>query len=258
MHNLDPTIFSLGPFEVRYYGLVYVLGFLLAWWMLIRYRASINLDKKEAEDLVFYVILGVLIGARLFSVFFWSPGYYLANPIKIFYIWEGGMAFHGGLIGVLVGVLYFSKKFKKNFWKLADIITLPGIFALALGRIANFINGELWGTVTDAPWCVVFPAVEGCRHPVVLYGAIGRFVLFGFCYWLWKKNLKPGFVFWNFVFWIGIGRFFTDFLREDVLYAGFSLGQWYSLVIALIGGFFLHQYYRKDLRTVIQRAHKKL
>ena len=256
VHNLNPTLLELGPLEIRFYGLVYVVGFLFAWWLMFRYRDSLGLSKKEVEDLIFYIILGILIGSRLFHVFFWEPGYYLSNPLRIFFVWEGGMAFHGGLIGVLAAVWYFCKRFEKKFWKLADVIVIPGVFALALGRIANFINGELWGTVTDVDWCVVFPAVEGCRHPVVLYGALGRFVLFGFCYWLLRKELKAGFVFWNFVFWIGLGRFFTDFWREDMRYLSLSLGQWYSLLMVIIGGYILWKHYQ--IKKVIKSAYKKL
>lgn len=258
VHNLDPVIASIGPLEIRYYGLVYVIGFLFAWWLLARYREALKLTQKEVEDLVFYIVIGLVIGARLFSTFFWAPGYYLSNPLKIFYVWEGGMAFHGGLIGIFLAVFYFVKKHKKNLWQLSDVLTLAAVFALGLGRIANFINGELWGTVTDAPWCVVFPAVEGCRHPVTLYASFGRFILFGFCFWLWKKELKPGFVFWNFVFFTGVGRFFTDFWREDVRYVALSLGQWYSIIMFLVGGYFLWKYYKKDVQRVIKGAHKKL
>jgi len=258
VHNLNPTIVEVLGFEIRYYGLVYVIGFLLAWWLLLRYRDELNLTKEQVEDLVFYLILGVVIGARLFSSFFWTPGYYLAHPIKILYIWEGGMAFHGGLIGIIAAAWYFVRKHKKKFWQFADIIALPAVFALGLGRIANFINGELWGTVTDVSWCVVFPGVEGCRHPVTLYGAVGRFVLFAFCYWLWRRQFRAGFVFWNFVFWTGIGRFVIDFLREDVRYYALSLGQWYSLVMVIVAGYFFWQFYRKDIKKVVKGVNKKL
>jgi len=252
VHNLDPVILEIFGFEIRYYGLVYVFGFLLTWWLLHKYRERLSLSKQEVEDCVFYIILGVLIGSRLFEVIFWNPGYYLSNPLKVFYIWEGGMAFHGGVIGIIFGLLYFVRKFKNSFWKLADVLVLSGTFALALGRIANFINGELWGTVTEVSWCVVFPNVTGCRHPVTLYGAIGRFVLFGWCLWLWKKGMKAGFVFWNFVFFIGLGRLLVDVFRENARYFYLSLGQWYSLVMIIVGGWFLWNYYSNDIKKLVK------
>lgn len=253
-HTFNPTIVSLGPLEIRYYGLVYVFGFLLGFAVLNYYRKKgiLNLAKDELWDLVFYLMVGVVVGARLFEVLVWSPSYYLANPLKILYFWEGGMAFHGGLIGILIaGYLYKRKNPKINYLQIADILSIPAIFVLGLGRIANFINAELWGTITTLPWCVKFPDVEGCRHPVQLYSAVKRFLIAGLLALLWLKPRKHGFIFLNLVFWTGLGRFFIDFLREDTLYLGLSIGQYSSILMVFVACFLLVKYYFDDFKRLI-------
>lgn len=251
VHKINPILLSLGPLEVRYYGLVYVLGFLLGAYVLFYYQKKGKLDitKNQIWDLIFYLILGVVIGARLFEVLVWNPAYYLSNPLKIFHFWEGGMAFHGGLIGVLVaGYLYKKKNPKINVLQIADILSIPALIALAFGRIANFINAELWGTLSNLPWCTKFPDVEGCRHPVQLYSAIKRFAVAGFLAILYLKPKKHGFLLFNLILWTGIGRFFIDFLREDIQYLGLSTGQYLSILMVLVAGFILLKYYRKDFK----------
>ncbi|MEE9525849.1 MAG: prolipoprotein diacylglyceryl transferase [Candidatus Woesearchaeota archaeon] len=245
-HNLNPVLFSIGPLQIRWYGLVYIIGFLLVYYVLNKKRKELNLEKKDVENFSLYIILAVVIGARLFEVLIWNPGYYFQNPLKIFAVWEGGMAFHGGLLGVMLVVYYYVKKHKIPFLKLADILTFPGLFALALGRVANFINGELVGIVTNVKWCFNFPGYEGCRHPVQLYGAAGRFLLLGYLAAIKNiKKWKDGFIFWNFVLFMGIGRFFTDFLREDPRVLGLSMGQYLSAIMAIVAGVVLWKYYKR-------------
>lgn len=250
VHNINPTILHIwGPFEIRYYGLVYVLGFLLVYYILNKRRDELKLTKAEVESLVLYIILGVVIGARLFEVFIWEHNYYLAHPLEIFAIWQGGMSLHGGIAGVLLAGYLFCKKKKLSLAKLADIVIIPAVFILAIGRIANFINAELVGTITNVPWCVVFPGYDGCRHPVQLYGALGRFILFGYLVALKKiKRWKDGFLFWNFVLFMGIGRFFCDFLRDDPRWLGLSMGQYLSLVMAAVAGYILLRYYYEKFK----------
>ncbi len=250
VHNLNPVLLQLGPLEIRYYGLVYVLGFLLVAYVLQRYRKKglISLSKEEVWDLVFYLMVGVVVGARLFEVVVWNPFYYLANPLKIFYVWEGGMAFHGGLLGAIVaGYLYSLRHKSVNFLQLADIISIPAIIALAFGRIANFINGEIIGTLTNLPWCVQFPNADGCRHPVQIYSALKRFAIAGFLSLLFSRPHKEGFIFLNLVLWVGVGRFFLDFLRADARYFGLSIGQYASIFMVVAAAFFILKYYRKSM-----------
>jgi len=249
IHNINPTLINLWGLEIRYYGLVYVIGFLLLYYFIKKKSSELGIEKKNAEDYVLWIILGSVIGARLFMIF-WDPVYYLSNPLRLLYIWQGGMSLHGGIVGAIIAAYGFSRKYKISFFKLADITVIPALFALALGRIANFINSELIGTVTNVKWCVDF-GDSLCRHPAQLYGAIGRFILFfGLFYYDKVKKYKDGFLFWCFVFFMGLGRFLIDFLREDSRVLGLSLGQYFSLVMVLVGGYVLWKKYRKDLKMI--------
>ena len=248
VHNFDPVLLNLGPLEIRYYSIPYIVGFLLVWWILHKQYKQLKITKDQAGDITFWLTVGVIIGSRLYSTLVWYPSYYLSQPWKILYLWEGGMAFHGGVIGIIVAAYYLAKKYKISFGKLADILTIPVVFALALGRLANFINGELYGPVTNVPWCVQFPDAEGCRHPYQIYSALKRFAMVGVLLLLNKKKHKDGFLFWITLLLFGIGRFLLDFVREDTLYASLSIGQWSSLLLAVIAGYALLKYYKKDLK----------
>ena len=234
---LNPTIFEIWSIQVTWYALVYICGFLTALFILIRAsnKKELDITKSQAYDIIIILFLGAIAGARIFHILFYSFDYFSSNPDKILKIWEGGLSFHGGVIGAFLAVFIYCKKKKINFWKLADILALPLIFFLALGRLANFINQEIVGEITNVPWCVHFIGWEGCRHPVQLYGAFGRFVLFVFLLFLQEqKKFKDGFIFWIFVLLISIGRFFTDFFRVDALHFGLSSGQWLSLFFIIM------------------------
>ncbi len=254
IHDLNPTLLSLGPVEIRYYGLVYVLGFfLMIWWLFFwRKKGKIPLTKDDIWDFCFYLMLGVLIGSRLFEIF-WEPSLYLKNPLNLLKFWQGGMSFHGGFVGIVVAGYWYCKKKKINFWKMADLLSVPGIFALALGRIANFMNGELVGRTTNVDWCVQFPNYQDCRHPSTLYAAGKRFLVFGWLLILsFKENFKPGFIFWNFVFWEGLGRIIVDFYRQNSIFLGFSLGQWFSLVMVIVALIIFFKYYLEDWKRLLK------
>jgi len=261
IHNINPILVSLGPLEIRYYGLVYVIGFLAIYFSLIYYSRKniIKLTKDDVEWFSIFLILGVVIGARLFEVFGWSLAsgdilYFLRNPLKIFAVWEGGMSLHGGIIGVgLVGYWYCKKK-KVSMAKMADLLTIPAVFVLALGRIANFINGELVGILTNMKGCIdysknthIINPPSGCRHAIQLYAAFGRAALGGFLLFLNKKQWKEGFLFWVFITLMGIGRFIADFLREDPRLFALSFGQYLSVVMFIVGVYVLIKYYKEDL-----------
>ncbi|MBR9691612.1 prolipoprotein diacylglyceryl transferase, partial [Candidatus Woesearchaeota archaeon] len=217
------------------------------WYVLNKKKQELKLTKKDVESFILYIILGVILGARLFEVLIWNPVYYFSNPLEIFAVWKGGLSLHGGLAGAALVLYFFCKKYNIKFLKLADILVLPGLFALAVGRIANFINAELVGTVTNAGWCVKFPGYEGCRHPVQLYASAGRFILLGYLAALKNiKKFKDGFLFWNFILFMGIGRFITDFLRDDPRVLGLSMGQYLSIVMVIVAGYVLIKYYKKS------------
>ncbi len=254
VNALNPTILSIGPLQVRWYGLVYVLGFFISvWWMFfLRKKGRLTLEKEEIWDFVFYLLLGVLIGSRLFMIF-WAPATFLLRPWNLLKFWEGGMSFHGGFVGiVLAGWLYCRKK-ELNFWKMADILSVPTIFALALGRLANFVNGELAGRPWNGKLCVVFPSYDNlCRHPSTLYAAGKRFIVFSWLLFLsLKAEFKPGFIFWNFVLWEGLGRIIVDFYRENALYYGFSLGQWFSLIMVAAALWAFWRFHKSDWKKIV-------
>ncbi len=245
-YNLNPTLFHLGPLEIRWYGLVYILGFFSSLYLLLylQKKGKLDLTKEQIWDLMFYLMLGVLIGSRLFMIF-WNPEIYLFRPWNLLKIWEGGMSFHGGLVGIVFAAYWYCKKNALHFWKIADILSLPTMFALALGRLANFVNGELIGRVWNGKWCVVFPDYGSqCRHPNMVYSFFQRMLVFSWLSFLFtQQKFKPGFIFWNFIFWEGLGRFLMDFFREDVLYFSLSLGQWFSLgMISVALAVFVKQY----------------
>ena len=254
IHNLNPTLLSLGPLEIRWYGLMYVLGFFLsiAWLYYLRKKGKLELNKEQIWDFAFWLMVGVLIGSRVFEVF-WQPSYFLSNPFNFLKFWEGGMSFHGGFVGIVVAAYIYCKKHRFNFWKLADAMSIPALFALALGRIANFINGELVGRPFQGKWCVLFKGYDGCRHPSTLYAAGKRFIVTGWLFLLtFWKSFKPGFIFLNFVFWEGLGRFLVDFYREDVLWFKLTIGQWFSLIMVIVALYLFVKFYKEDWRKIFK------
>ncbi len=254
-YDLSPVIVQLGPFALRWYSLVYVAGFLLAYWLLVRWakRGVVeNLDIEGAEELVVWLILGTLVGARLTYALVYNPAYFAAAPWKIVALWEGGMSFHGGFVGAALGAWIFCRRKKVRFLALGDLLMAPLSLMLVFGRIANFVNGELPGTVTSVPWCINYPnnpAIQGCRHPSQFYEAGHQLLLFLILAPLayidyWRKRLREGTVLWLFVLLYGLGRFLTDFYREPdptpaaqwIVHAtGIQAGQWLSLAMAVIG-----------------------
>ena len=247
--DINPFLLQFGSLQIRYYGLVFVFGFLSALYVVQRSikKGYLSLTKEKGYDLIFYLLVGVLLGARVFHILFWGLDYYYAEPLKILFLWQGGLSFHGGLVGAILSLIIFTRKHKLSFWHVADVLTLPAIFVLALGRVANFINQEILGTITQLPWCVKFLQADPlhCRHPVQLYGALGRFFTF-FLLLQFNKKHKDGFIFWMFLFLMGVGRLFLDFLREDLRYLGLSAGQWLSNLMGLYGGYVLIRYYKED------------
>ena len=252
--SINPFLVELGPIRLTWYGFMYVLGFLFS-YLLVRYqikRKDFGISKDEVEDLYFYVILGLVIGARLGYVLFYDLKTYLADPLEIFAIWHGGMSFHGGLVGVLLVGLLFCWKNQKSFWKLADLFIVTAPIGLGLGRIGNFINGELYGRVTQVPWGLVFPNGGPLpRHPSQLYeGALEGGVLFLILWFMKDRKLPRGSLLALFLIFYGGFRFFLEFFREPDVQLGFILGPFTmgqllsSSMIA--AGFFLLIYLKKQ------------
>ena len=231
--HIDPVAFSLGPIQVHWYGLMYLLGFVGA-WVLARWRVKhyqLNWTPEQISDLIFYAALGVIIGGRVGYMLFYNTEQLLSKPWVIFKLWEGGMSFHGGLLGVLIAVLLFARKVKKPFWQVADFVAPLVPLGLAAGRAGNFINGELWGRVTDVPWAMVFPQVDmQPRHPSQLYElgleGIGLFIL---VWWYASKPRPAGSVSAIFLIGYALSRLFIECFREPDAPIGFVAFNWLTM-----------------------------
>lgn len=240
-NNINPILAEIGPFTIRYYGLIFALGLLVSFFMIrhLAKKRQLPLSGRDFDELFILLTIGVLVGARLGSVLS-SLGYYLANPIEVIAVWNGGLAFHGGLIGIVTAVLVFAKRKKISFYGLADIIAIPAALALAFGRVANFINGEFFGTITTLPWGVKFGDIPGFRHPVQVYEAIKNLAIFAVLLQLEKKKLPRGFLFWMFIFLYGLLRFLLEYLKVVPKFAfGLTWGQFWCIPMVIVGGFML-------------------
>ncbi len=245
-HNIDPVLLRIAGFEIRYYGLIIVLSLILAYFMLpyLAKKKKINLPKEKVENLLFYAALAGLIGARLFIVFIYHPSYYLSNPLEIFKIWKGGVSFHGALLFGLLAVYLFCKKNKLKFLEIMDLLIIPTALGFALGRIGNFLNGELYGRITSVPWAVKFQNVEGFRHPSQLYESAKNFLIFFTLLFLNKKKHKPGFLLAVFLIMYSVLRFLIEFVREPEIYIGFlTMGQVLNILMFIAGIYLLKKIY---------------
>ena len=248
IHNIDPVIFNIGSFQVRYYGLFYAIGFVMAYFIIsyLAKRKELPLTKEDVADFLMYSILGTVLGARIFYIIFYNFPYYLSKPFEIIAVWHGGLSFHGGFIGGILAGFYFCKKKKIHFYELADIVVIPLALGLALGRIGNFMNGELYGRITNVPWAVKFPGADGFRHPSQIYESFKNLIIF-FTLWAIKyKKLPRGFMFWLFVAMYSALRFIVEFFREPDEQLGFiigflTMGQILSIVMFSVGMFFIYK-----------------
>ena len=248
-HNLDPVLFDFGLIVIRWYSLAYIAGILIGWWLgkkiIAKRFESVNykFDIKEFDDLITYIIISLLVGGRIGYVIFYNLGYYVSNPLDIIKIWEGGMSFHGALIGIILGTYLFSIKRKIPTFFLLDIIACVSPIGLFFGRIANFINGELVGKITSVSWGVIFPTIDAMpRHPSQLYEAfLEGIILFLFmCAIISKKNYKTGTCSYFFLIFYGIFRIFSEFFREPDSQVGymintFSMGTILSIFMIVAG-----------------------
>jgi phosphatidylglycerol---prolipoprotein diacylglyceryl transferase len=247
--DFNPILIELGPIKLSWYGLMYVFGFIASYLLVLHQikRKDFGASKAEIEDLYFYLILGLMIGARLGYVFFYDLKTYLSDPLEIFAIWHGGMSFHGGLIGLLIVSILFCRKHKKSFWKIADLIIVTAPVGLGLGRIGNFINGELYGRVTQVPWGMIFRRGGDLpRHPSQLYESLLEgWVLFTIL-WIAKDREHPdGALLALFLSLYGLFRFFLEYFREPDPQLGFVLGPFtmgqilcFLMIVSGIGLFF--------------------
>ncbi|HLG23730.1 MAG TPA: prolipoprotein diacylglyceryl transferase [Candidatus Nanoarchaeia archaeon] len=258
-HNINPVLLQIGPLQVRYYGLFYALGFVITYFMVyyLAKRKQIKFSKDDAADLIIYLLFGIVIGSRIVYVVFYNPVYYMSNFLEIFALWHGGLSFHGGLIGGITATYLFSKKKKMHFYDLADLIVMPAALALALGRIGNFINAELYGRITNVSWCIDYSKnkymseiPEGCRHPSQIYESLKNIFIFITLWFIKDKKLPRGFLFWAFVAMYGLLRTALEFFRQPDEQLGFifgnlSMGQLLSFPLFLIGAYMMIKLKRK-------------
>ncbi len=243
VHDISPVLLSIGPLHVRWYGLIFAIGIFLSFFTMkyLAKKKQLPLSGRDFDDLLIYGVIGVILGARLGSVIS-EFGYYASNPLQVFAVWNGGMAFHGGLIGLIIAGYYYSKKKKISFYELADIAVIPVAFALALGRIANFINGEFYGTPTALPWGVKFQGVDGFRHPVQLYESAKNFFIFALLWLIKGKSLPKGALFWLFITLYGALRFLLEFYKDlPPLLFSLTWGQLWSIPMFVAGAFMLYR-----------------
>jgi len=254
-HNLDPVLFDFGFIMIRWYSLAYIFGILIGWWLgkkiiLKRFQTiDFNFDIKEFDNFITYLIISMLLGGRIGYVLFYNFGYYLSNPLDILKIWEGGMSFHGALLGIIFGTYFFSIKKKIHPFFLLDIVACVSPIGIFFGRIANFINGELVGKVTNTTWGVVFPVIDNnLRHPSQLYEAFleGIILFFLMNFILFKKNYKIGDCSYLFLIFYGVFRIFSEFFREPDRHIGYifssiSTGMALSAFMILAGIIFFYK-----------------
>ncbi len=242
--NINPVIVQIGPLALRWYGLMYLIGLTGAYFLIKRRveRQNLGLTADQVYDMIVYAALGVFVGGRLGYVLFYNLSYYLEHPTKIVAVWEGGMSFHGGLVGVIVSLVWFAHRMGMSVYTIADLAAAVTPLGLGFGRLGNFINGELYGRPSDVPWCMVFPAGgPECRHPSQLYEASLEGVLLFTVLWLINRRpTPPGTILWSFLAGYGICRFIVEFFREPdaqmgVFFGGISMGQLLSTPMILIG-----------------------
>ncbi len=230
---------TVGGFPVHWYGLLYLAAFVIVWWMLPRLQKwrGLSYSTDEWSSIVSAAVAGVIIGGRLGYVLFYDPQYYAAHPLETFAVWNGGMASHGGFIGVAIALLWHLRKKMSDFFKIADIAVIPAAIGLGLGRIGNFINLELYGTITNLPWGMYFPGSEGLRHPIQLYDFATQMLIAFVCYMHLKRTKVTGRTFVLFLILYGIARFLLEFIREQhgVFIGPLSEGQWLTIPMLLIG-----------------------
>ena len=247
--DIDPILVQFGPVAIRWYSLAYLAGWFLGWGYmlkLIKVKGA-PCNKQHVADFAFWAMVGTIIGGRLGYVIFYKPSLYISNPLEIFALWDGGMSFHGGFLGVALGTWYFCSRAKVPFLRFADVVACVAPIGLFLGRIANFINGELYGRVTDSPFGMVFPGGGPLpRHPSQLYEAalegIALFLILSFLYYFTKARQKPGLIAGTFLIGYSIARAIVENFRQPDSHLNFlfgtdflTMGQLLSLPMVLVG-----------------------
>ncbi|OYY71617.1 MAG: prolipoprotein diacylglyceryl transferase [Sphingomonas sp. 28-63-12] len=251
--GLNDTIFRIGWFSLKWYSISYIAGIIVGWWYLLKLVAQPGapMARRHVDDLIFYATLGIILGGRIGYVLFYQPAM-LLTPLQVFRLWDGGMSFHGGVIGTSVGIILFARAHKLNWLRVHDYIACATPFGLFFGRLANFVNGELYGKPSNAPWAIIFPRTgdDIARHPSQLYEAglegVLLFALLWFCFWRTKMRYDPGKLVGIFLAGYGTARFIVEFFREPdeqlrdfATATGLHMGQWLCVPMLIGGGYLI-------------------
>ncbi|MGB5163733.1 MAG: prolipoprotein diacylglyceryl transferase [Woeseiaceae bacterium] len=254
--EFDPVIFALGPLKIRWYGMMYVVGFVAGWWLAKRraQQAHSTIKPEQVDDLVFYVMLGVILGGRLGYTLFYGWQDIAADPLYIFKIWEGGMSFHGGLAGVLIAMWLYGRKLGNTMWQMTDFVAPLVPIGLGMGRIGNFINGELWGKPTEVPWGIMYRGQV--LHPNQLYEALLEGLLLFLILWFYSAKPRPYMaVSGLFLLLYGIFRVFIEFFRVPDAHIGYLAGGWVTMghvlsaPMVVAGAVLMFMAYRADKKA---------
>ncbi len=254
--NIDPVALSLGPVKIHWYGIMYLIAFTLAWWLGRRRAQQPNSGWKaeQIEDLIFYGALGVVLGARIGYVLFYNFSAFLDNPLMLFTVWQGGMSFHGGALGVLTALWFYARKQQRGYFEVVDFVVPLVPLGLAAGRFGNFINGELWGKVSDVPWAMVFPTGGPLpRHPSMLYEFFLEGIVLFLIIWFYSAKPRPVMAVTG-LFGLGYGLFRTlvEFVRMPDAHIGYLAGGWLtkgmvlSIPMVLLGAGMMIYAYKRD------------
>ena len=267
--GLSPTVFEIGSFQLRWYSIAYLAGIFIGYWYLLKLlkQPGAPMARRHADDLVFYAALGIIFGGRLGYVLFYNLPHYVENPLDILKLWDGGMSFHGGVIGTSLGIIYLSWREKLQWLRIHDYVACCVPFGLFFGRLANFVNQELWGAPANVPWAVRFEEVTPYgltlgppRHPSQLYEAglegLVLFAILWFMFWRTKARYEPGKLVGAFIFFYGIFRFGVEYIREPdsqlaqfAADTGLHMGQWLTVPM-IVGGLYLMLTARKRRERV--------
>jgi len=242
--NADPTIFEIGSLQIRYYGLLFALGFLASYYIVQYFYKKEELDVEEVDKLTLYVLLGAVIGARLGHILFYEPGYYFSNPMEILKVWHGGLASHGGSLGILLALLFYVKKYKRGYLWALDRIAIPTALTAAFIRLGNLMNSEIYGHQTDLPWGFIFERNHETvpKHPTQIYESLSYLIFFAILWFVYKKKGKdtpPGRIVGLFLMMVFGIRFLIEFIKNDQVEFEstmvLNMGQWLSIPMVILG-----------------------